>query len=298
MPAIRAYLLPHAVLTIAFGLGVTAAPGQTTHLDSQPPANAGASASQQLPDAPSAVQPPKISPFAENALPLEQRPHSEATVSNLPRHIIEDGAHIFVSPAYLRKSDLKWMLPLAGAATASFATDSKTMSEVVSTNPSFNQLNGNISDGLRDGYMAVPVMMYFAGKATHNEHSTETGMLASQAMFEAFVVDEVVKFASLRERPLFDKGKGEFFVPNNVLNSSFVSGHTMIAWSSAAVIANEYPNKWVQIAAYSGATGVCLTRVMAQEHFPTDVLLGAAGGWLIGHFVFRAHHHWSQVHLR
>jgi len=30
---------------------------------------------------------------------------------------------------------------------------------------------------------------------------------------------------------------------------------------------------------------------MGQEHFPTDVLIGAAGGWLIGHFVYRAHHH-------
>jgi len=298
MPAIRACLLPYAVLTIAFGLGVTAAFGQTTPSDPQLPSNAGASSSQQLPDAPSAVKAPKISPFAENDLPLEKRPHSEATVMNTPRHILQDGAHIAVSPTYLRKSDLKWMLPLAGAATASFATDSKTMSEVVSSNPSFNQLNGNISDGLRDGYMAVPVTMYFAGKASHNEHSTETGILASQAMFEAFVVDEVVKFASLRERPLFDKSKGEFFVGNNVLNSSFVSGHTMIAWSSAAVIADEYPNKWVKILAYTGATGVCLTRVMAQEHFPTDVLLGAAGGYLIGHFVYRGHHHWSQVHIQ
>lgn len=290
--------IPCAVLAIAFGLSTSMVFGQTSAAGGQVPAHDETSSSQQLPEAPSAARAPKISPFAKDQLPLEQRPHSEATLHNLPRHILEDGAHIAVSPTYLRKSDLKWMLPLAGAATASFATDSKTMTEVVSTNPSFNNLNANISDGLRDGYMAVPVMMYFAGKVAHNEHSTETGILGSQAMFEAIVVDEVVKLVSLRERPLFDKGQGEFFVPNNVLDSSFVSGHSMIAWSSAAVIANEYPNKWVQIAAYSGAAGVSVTRVMAQQHFPTDVLLGAAGGWLIGHFVYRAHHHWSQIHLQ
>jgi membrane-associated phospholipid phosphatase len=139
-------------------------------------------------------------------------------------------------------------------------------------------------------------MMYFAGKASHNEHSTETGMLASQAMLEAFVVDQVVKLASLRERPLVDKGRGDFYVPNDVLNSSFMSGHAMISWASATVIADEYHSKWVKILAYTGAGGVCLTRVMAQQHFPTDVLLGAAGGYLIGHFVYRGHHHWSQVH--
>src|SRR4051794_18231093 len=102
MPAIRTSLLRCSVLCIAFGFGVTPMFGQTAPKDSQPPTSAGGS--QQLPDAPSAVQAPKISPFAENELPLEKRPHSEATVSNLPRHILQDGAHVAVSPTYLRKS--------------------------------------------------------------------------------------------------------------------------------------------------------------------------------------------------
>jgi membrane-associated phospholipid phosphatase len=41
------------------------------------------------------------------------------------------------------------------------------------------------------------------------------------------------------------------------------------------------------------STGVSLTRVLGQEHFPTDVLVGSAAGWLIGHYVYRKHrlHH-------
>jgi len=30
--------------------------------------------------------------------------------------------------------------------------------------------------------------------------------------------------------------------------------------------------------------------VLGQQHFPGDVLAGAAAGWLVGHYVFRAHH--------
>ena len=30
-------------------------------------------------------------------------------------------------------------------------------------------------------------------------------------------------------------------------------------------------------------------RVLGQEHFPTDVLVGGAAGWLIGHYVFEKH---------
>jgi hypothetical protein len=34
---------------------------------------------------------------------------------------------------------------------------------------------------------------------------------------------------------------------------------------------------------------VSLMRVLGQEHFPTDVLVGGAAGWLIGHYVFEKH---------
>jgi membrane-associated phospholipid phosphatase len=42
------------------------------------------------------------------------------------------------------------------------------------------------------------------------------------------------------------------------------------------------------IAAYSLAAGVSITRVLGQEHFPSDVLVGSACGWLIGRYV--VHH--------
>jgi membrane-associated phospholipid phosphatase len=45
-----------------------------------------------------------------------------------------------------------------------------------------------------------------------------------------------------------------------------------------------------QLTIYTLATGVSLTRVLGQEHFPSDVLIGSAAGWLIGHYVYRHHH--------
>jgi membrane-associated phospholipid phosphatase len=57
----------------------------------------------------------------------------------------------------------------------------------------------------------------------------------------------------------------------------------------AGVIAGEYPSRWVQLGTYSLASSVSLMRVLGQEHFPTDVLVGGAAGWLIGHYVFEKH---------
>jgi membrane-associated phospholipid phosphatase len=243
-----------------------------------------------LPDAP---VPSGGTPYsATDDLPLDKQPHAPVTIGDTAKHTITDLGHIAVSPLYIRTSDLEWMLPLAGASAAAFATDTRMMRDVVSTNPSFNQTAGNVSDGLRDGLIAVPVVMFGAGQMSNRPHLREAGILGGEGMIDALVVDEVVKLSTFRERPTVDNAQGEFYVgKSGGVNSSFVSGHAMIAWSSAAVISGEYKSLWKQIAVYAAAGGVSASRVMAQQHFPTDVLVGSAGGWLIGHFVYRAHHH-------
>ena len=245
-----------------------------------------------LPDAPSTtIQTALPATQSVDDLPIDQQPHPPVTLKSLPKNILYDGGHIAISPIYLRTRDLKWLVPLAGAAAAGFETDHKAMTEVVSSNPSFNNTNKTVSDGLRDGLMAAPILLFASGQISGNDHARETGILATEAYADAFVVDEVVKLATFRERPLANAHQGNFFVANAGVDSAFVSGHTMIAWASAAAIAEEYHSPWVRIGVYTAATGVALTRVLAQQHFPTDVLLGGAGGWLIGHYVVRAHHH-------
>ena len=230
---------------------------QASAQDSQQPrANAvAASNPAPLPDAPSLIS--SQSP-AGNHLPLERQPHPAVTVLEAPFHVLQDGEHIFVAPIYLRRSDLKWLLPLTGAAAAAFATDQHTMTQVVSTNPSFNQSTANVSNGIVFGMVALPVSMFGVGEARHNEHLTETGILGGEAMTDATIVDEVVKLCSWRERPYQDDGKGRFFIGSIGTNSSFVSEHSMVAWSSAAVIAGEYHSKWAKFGVYTAAAGVSL----------------------------------------
>lgn len=245
-----------------------------------------------LPDAPSysAPQSQQQGQTLEH-IPLEDQPHPEVTLLGLPKSMASDAVHIFTSPAYIRTRDLAWLLPLAGASGAAFATDTHTMRDVVSRNPSFNQTAVNVSDGLLFTSIATPVGMYAWGKIKGDERSRETGILASQALGEAYVVGELVKVVTFRERPAIDNARGDFFSAPSKLDSSFISGHSVIAWSSAAVIAGEYHNPWAQLGIYTAATGVSLTRVLGQQHFPSDVLIGSSVGWLIGHYVYRAHHH-------
>lgn len=247
--------------------------------------------SSSLPDAPSAIllSAARSSASLDTGI-LPPNAQEPLTLKKLPLRFFTDEAKIVTSPLRVRKSDLKWLLPLAGATAAAFATDSKTMREVVSRNPSFNQANSTSSDVLRDISIGVPVLMFGAGQFRGNDRLRETGLLGGEAMIDAYVFDEAIKYVTLRERPNLDNARGRFFLGDASSNPSFISGHSIVAWSSAAVLAGEYSKPWQQATVYTLASGVSLTRVLGQQHFPSDVLLGSAAGWLIGHYVYRVHH--------
>ena len=228
-------------------------------------------------------------------LPDAPSPNTErnetVTLRGTPVRILKDQAGVWTSPARIRKSDLVWLLPLAGATGVAIATDHHTMDSVVTHDAGFNQTSVDASNVLFGGFIAAPVALYGIGYFKGNEHARETGLLGGEALVDGLVVDEAMKLVFRRERPAVNDARGHFFAGSTGNDSSFPSTHSVLTWSAAAVMAGEYPSKWSQVGIYTMATGVSLTRVMGQEHFPTDVLVGSAAGWLIGHYVFRAHHH-------
>ena len=277
-----------ASLTIACAIGLSSvSPAQT--LSGQQDAPPQQAAYLELPDAPRAVAAGGQVLTAPGTA-FTSHSDEDSTLRGLPFRFLKDEANIFTSPARVKKDDLKWLLPLAGASAAAFATDTHTMRDVVSHTASVNDAAITSSDVLRGVAIGVPVLLFGAGQFSGNEHSRESGLLGGEAMVDAYVFSEVVKYATLRERPNLNNARGHFYVGDAVSDPSFVSGHSIVAWSSAAVLAAEYPKPWQQGAIYTLATGVSMTRVLGQQHFPSDVLLGSAAGWLIGHYVYRAHH--------
>ncbi|MGC8550507.1 MAG: phosphatase PAP2 family protein [Acidobacteriaceae bacterium] len=220
------------------------------------------------------------------------------TARNAPMQVIHQQGAIWTSPLRIRTHDLIWLAPMAAATGAAIATDHRAMTDVVSQDPTFNQDNVNVSDGLIGGFLGAPVALYGWGLFKHDQHAHETGILGSEAIVDAAVVDEGLKLVFWRERPALDNARGHFFSGNANWDSSFPSMHATLAWSSAAVLAGEYPTWWKQAGIYSAASAVSLTRVLGQKHFPSDVLVGSAVGWLIGHYVYRHYHRWERRHAR
>lgn len=246
-----------------------------------------------------AQKPDAALPDAPQAQVGTQAPESDkTTLRKVPISLLKDQEAIWTSPLRIRESNAIVPVTLVLATTVLITTDHQVMSSSKLQNASLNKQATTASTGLVGGFISVPVAMYGLGALTHDDHATETGILGGEAILDSLAVSEVMKFVSLRERPTADNAKGQFFQTSVGTDSSFPSNHCMIAWSSAAVVASEYGGPLTQITAYGLATGVSLTRVLGREHFPSDVLVGSAVGWMIGRYVVHRHAHSADTGSR
>ena len=231
-------------------------------------------------------------PAATSTVPNAPKPQSSVTLRETPLDILKDQGAIWSSPARIRDKDFSYLVPLGLAVTLAITTDHQVMSEKVSQKKSFNDANTKASNVLVSPFIAAPVLMYGVGHLAQSDHARETGILSGEALVDSLVVEQGMKLIFMRERPDIDGARGKFFQTSVGVDGSFPSNHSMLAWSSAAVLADEYPSTLNQLAFYGVATGVSITRVLGQQHFPSDVLVGSAFGWMIGHYVYKKHHRW------
>ena len=147
------------------------------------------------------------------------------------------------------------------------------------------------------------------GILAKSEKVKTTTLLATQSVITAVLAEALIKTIAGRTRPNFypDNVEAEpkFLGPlgktgrasnGSKSNSSFPSGHTTAAFSAATVFAVEYKNKpYIPIIAYSAATLVALSRLTENKHWATDLVAGAALGYLNGRQVSFNYHRYAKI---
>ena len=214
------------------------------------------------------------------------------TLRGTPKRFLLDQKAIWTSPLHVRPSDAVWLLPLAATTGVMIGSDQHTMTSLIHINPNDQQHFNTFSEAGVATLGAIPAGMYLWSLGNYAPQAHETGLLAGEALADTLVVNGVVRVVSLRERPAVNNAQGHFFT-SSPLDSSFPSNHAAAAWALASVVGAEYPGWITRTAVYGLAAGVSVSRVLAEQHFPSDVLIGSALGWLVGHYVYHAHHNFS-----
>ena len=161
--------------------------------------------------------------------------------------------------------------------------------------------------GAYEGYTLGALGAY--GFIFNNKKMQTTTLLAAQSYITGAAVQYVLKFVTGRQRPLAlsrNQGvgspvfRGPFVDLRDAegvkLNGSFPSGHTTVAFAAATVYAMEYRDKpWVPLFAYSAASLIGFSRITENKHWATDVLAGAALGYLSGRLVVNNYHRYARI---
>jgi PAP2 superfamily len=205
-------------------------------------------------------------------------------------HVAQDEWGIVTAPLRIRQSDALKVAGFGLGTTLAFATDVNAMQEL-GVNPS-REDNANKYSNYAGIYapLGAVTIGFLAGSAKRNHHLVETSILAEEAMVDSFILNTGLGYGIDRQTPMQGNGKGDLW-PHGPKTwpdgQSMPSDHSILAWSFAHVVAQEYNGWATKVVVYSMATSVSAARVIARRHFPSDVFVGGVLGYYIGGYVFR-----------
>jgi len=158
----------------------------------------------------------------------------------------------------------------------SFAQDGETQWLIHnnSANPSF--VWKGLSSSVYPMALATPSAILAYGYYKKDKHYKNAGWYMVGSLAANTIVTQGAKYIVNRKRPYLDY---PVITPYQAdTDPSFPSGHTSTAFATAAALSITF-NKWyVTVPAYLWATGVGYSRINLGEHYPSDVLVGAAVG--------------------
>jgi membrane-associated phospholipid phosphatase len=137
---------------------------------------------------------------------------------------------------------------------------------------------------------------FIYGIASGNKDSRYTSYQVLIGAGLDVIVMEGLKTSIDRERP-GDRHPDLIFPGSPVHGQSFPSGHTCLAFNTAAELTIEFKKWYIAVPAYLWAGSVGYSRMYLGKHYPSDVLGGAATGigtaylsiWL-NHKLFRSYY--------
>lgn len=218
----------------------------------------------------------------------------------------------FTKPFHMTKKDWGNCGKFAAVTVALSFADESIQKEAISIrerNSTINDIGHYVTKfgGLYEGYALVGLGAY--GFIFKDQKLKTATLLATQAYITAGALESVIKFLAGRTRPAYygpaEEAEPRFLGPfassgrdqnGKKLNSSFPSGHTTVAFAAATVFASEYRDRpIIPIFSYTVASLIGVSRITENKHWFTDVVAGAALGFLSGKQVVNNYHRYANI---
>jgi len=214
------------------------------------------------------------------------------SLRQLPGNLLADQKDIWLFPTKLAKGEHIWpTIAITGVTAGFLASDPYSAPPFRNTTSfsGFNRVFGSTNTGAF--IAAVPAAMYAIGWARKDSYAQNTALLAAEAFADGYLLDLPFKAITARQQPLVYTGNGPYSdsflngTHNPFHSGGFYSGHAVAAMSVATVIARRYrTHRWVPFVAYGLAGAICFSRITRSNHFPADVFLGGAMGFVIARY--------------
>jgi membrane-associated phospholipid phosphatase len=218
----------------------------------------------------------------------------------------------FTKPFHMRGKDWKNFGIFAAGTGALFLVDKPIQQAALklrNRNTSVNDISRYVTSvgGIYEGATLAALASY--GLIFKHKKVVTTTLLATQAYITGAAVETVLKFLAGETRPNYygpdqvasPRFLGPFTKVQRDYNgkktySSFPSGHATVAFAAATVFASEYRNKpAIPIIAYTVASLIGASRVTENAHWTTDVVVGAALGYLTGKHIVNNYHRYAKI---
>lgn len=129
-------------------------------------------------------------------------------------------------------------------------------------------------------------LVYLSGLFSRNDGLRVTGRMMGQSLIYAGTVALVMRFLTGRRWPAAKEGAFSFdtWPPDNTYHA-FPSGHSVVVFSLATVLAQRIDSWPVTVLLFGTAAASGLGRMYIDQHWVSDVFLGAVLGYTTGRFV-------------
>lgn len=125
---------------------------------------------------------------------------------------------------------------------------------------------------------AVPVVFMVEGFIKNDPAINRKSYELFSTLLIDVIVTEALKESIDRKRPSQEYPLTIFPYRDNIAGRSLPSGHTSLAFATAASLSIQCKKWYVTLPAYAWAASVGYSRLYLGVHYPSDVLAGAAVG--------------------